>query len=155
MNIFEEFEDELEPHEKCRVAFSRKAVQAHHPLCFFFFGKRNTYIVSLEVRGRLTLFSKKKHLQFQTLSSNYLQEAEWFHGRYKPRFEDQVKVSTVCSGAPFAAVGLLVGMGGDVATQEALEWAMGCTDAVKAFAEVTRFMNDLASYKVGLVHVPD
>ncbi|NP_001141562.1 Tau-cadinol synthase-like [Zea mays] len=111
MNIFEEFEDELEPHEKCRVAFSRKA--------------------------------------FQTLSSNYLQEAEWFHGRYKPRFEDQVKVSTVRSGAPFAAVGLLVGMGGDVATQEALEWAMGCTDAVKAFAEVTRFMNDLASYKRG------
>jgi (-)-germacrene D synthase len=61
----------------------------------------------------------------------------------------------VCSGAPFAAVGLLVGMGGDVATQEALEWAMGCTDAVNAFAEVTRFMNDLASFKVGLVHVPD
>ena len=48
------------------------------------------------------------------LSSNYLQEAEWFHGGCKPRFKDQVKVSTVCSGAPFAAVGLLVGMRDDV-----------------------------------------
>ncbi|KAF8721048.1 hypothetical protein HU200_023462 [Digitaria exilis] len=110
MNIFKEFEDDLKPHEKYRVAFSRKA--------------------------------------FQILSSNYLQEAEWFHGAHKPRFKDQVKVSTVCSGAPFASVGLLVGMGDDVATKEALEWAIGCTDAVKAFAEVTRFMNDLASFKV-------
>ncbi|KAF8728667.1 hypothetical protein HU200_017938 [Digitaria exilis] len=111
MNTFKEFEDELKPHEKCRVAFSIKA--------------------------------------FQILSSNYLQEAEWFHGDHKPRFKDQVKVSTVCSGAPFASVGLLVGMGDDVATKEALEWAIGCTDAVKAFAEVTRFMNDLASFKRG------
>ena len=67
------------------------------------------------------------------LSSNYLQEAEWFHGGCKPRFKDQVKVSTVCSGAPFASVGLLDGMG---------------DDAVKAFADVTRFMNDLCSFKV-------
>ncbi|KAL6902155.1 hypothetical protein ACP4OV_005031 [Aristida adscensionis] len=111
LNIFKEFEDELKPHEKYRVAFSRKA--------------------------------------YQILSSNYLQEAEWSHRGYKPRFEDQVKVSTVCSGAPFACVGLLVGMGDDVATKEALEWAFSCTDAVQACAEVTRFMNDLASFKRG------
>ncbi|KAG2551933.1 hypothetical protein PVAP13_9KG443500 [Panicum virgatum] len=111
MNIFKEFEDELKPNEKYRVAFIRKA--------------------------------------FQVLSSNYLQEAEWCHGGYRPRFKDQVKVSTVCSGAPFAAVGLLVGMGDDVATKEALEWATSCTDAVKAFADVTRFMNDLCSFKRG------
>ncbi|RLN40188.1 hypothetical protein C2845_PM01G14970 [Panicum miliaceum] len=86
---------------------------------------------------------------FQVLSSNYLQEAEWCHGGYKPQFKDQVKVSTVCSGAPFAAVGLLVGMGDDSATKEALEWATSCTDAVKAFADVTRFMNDLCSFKRG------
>jgi hypothetical protein len=39
-------------------------------------------------------------------------------------------------------------MGDDVATKEALEWASSCTNAVNAFAEVTRFMNDLASFKV-------
>nr|TKV96120.1 hypothetical protein SEVIR_9G408700v2 [Setaria viridis] len=69
MNIFKEFEDDLKPNEKYRVAF----------------------------------------------------KAEWSHGGYRPRFKDQVKVSTVCSGAPFASVGLLVGMGDDVATKEALE----------------------------------
>uniref|UniRef100_A0ACD5XFU7 Uncharacterized protein n=1 Tax=Avena sativa TaxID=4498 RepID=A0ACD5XFU7_AVESA len=85
---------------------------------------------------------------FQILSSNYLQEAEWFHQNYKPRFNDQVNVSSMCSGGPWACVGLLVGMG-DTVTKEALEWALGCTDAVRACAEVTRFMNDLASFKRG------
>ncbi|XP_044335523.1 tau-cadinol synthase-like [Triticum aestivum] len=110
MSTFKEFEDELKPDNKYRVAFSTKA--------------------------------------FQILSSNYLQEAEWFHQNHKPRFNDQVKVSSVCSGGPWICVGLLVGMG-DAATKEALEWALGCTDAVRACAEVTRFMNDLASLKRG------
>jgi hypothetical protein len=104
-------------------------------------------IVFLELKESLYT-SIYVHFQFQVLSSNYLQEAEWSHGGYRPRFKDQVKVSTVCSGAPFASVGLLVGMGDDVATKEALEWASSCTNAVNAFAEVTRFMNDLASFKV-------
>uniref|UniRef100_A0ACD5Z977 Uncharacterized protein n=1 Tax=Avena sativa TaxID=4498 RepID=A0ACD5Z977_AVESA len=110
ISTFEEFGDELEPDEKYRVSYCRKA--------------------------------------FQILSSNYLQEAEWFHQNDKPKFKDQVKVSTICSGAPWACVGLLVGMG-DTATKEAFEWALGCTDAIKACAVVTRFMNDLASFKHG------
>ncbi|XP_044322471.1 tau-cadinol synthase isoform X1 [Triticum aestivum] len=110
MSTFKEFEDELKPDEKYRVAFSTKA--------------------------------------FQISSNNYLQEAEWFHQNHKPRFNDQVKVSSVCSGGPWVCVGLLVGMS-DTATKEALEWALGCTDAVRACAEVTRFMNDLASFKRG------
>jgi hypothetical protein len=87
------------------------------------------------------------HLQFQILSSNHLQEAEWFHKNHKPRFNDQVKVSSICSGAPWACVGLLIGMG-DTVTKEELEWALGCMDAVRACAVVTRFMNDLAAFKV-------
>ncbi|KAM0837124.1 hypothetical protein ACQ4PT_061864 [Festuca glaucescens] len=85
---------------------------------------------------------------FQVLSINYLQEAEWSHHNYKPRFNDQVEVSSICSGAPLACVGLFVGMG-DTATKEVLKWALGCTDAVKASAVVTRLMNDLASFKRG------
>ncbi|KAM0867310.1 hypothetical protein ACQ4PT_042072 [Festuca glaucescens] len=85
---------------------------------------------------------------FQILSSNHLQEAEWFHKNHKPRFNDQVKVSSICSGAPWACVGLLIGMG-DIVTKEELEWALGCTDAVRACAVVTRFMNDLAAFKQG------
>jgi hypothetical protein len=37
---------------------------------------------------------------------------------------------------------------GDTATKEVLEWALGCTDAVKASAVVTRLLNDIASFKV-------
>ncbi|KAK1628965.1 hypothetical protein QYE76_003280 [Lolium multiflorum] len=85
---------------------------------------------------------------FQILSINYLQEAEWSHHNYKPIFNDQVEVSSICSGAPLLCVGLFVGMG-DSATKEVLEWALGCTDAVKASAVVTRLMNDLASFKRG------
>ncbi|XP_047051054.1 tau-cadinol synthase-like [Lolium rigidum] len=85
---------------------------------------------------------------FQVLSINYLQEAEWSHHNYKPRFNDQVEVSSICSGAPLACVGLFVGMG-DTATKEVLEWALGCMDAVKASAVVTRLMNDIASFKRG------
>ncbi|KAM0829933.1 hypothetical protein ACQ4PT_066554 [Festuca glaucescens] len=84
---------------------------------------------------------------FQIFSSKHLQEAEWFHQNHKPKFNDHVEVS-ICSAAPCACVCLLVGMGAS-ATKEALEWALGCTDAVRACAVVTRFMNDLAAFKQG------
>ncbi|CAO2143951.1 unnamed protein product [Urochloa humidicola] len=52
------------------------------------------------------------------------------------------------SGSPFSVVALLVGMG-DIANKEALEWAIGCTDAVKACGELTRYMNDISALKHG------
>lgn len=64
-----------------------------------------------------------------------------------PNFKDQVNVTVMSSAIPNLCVGLLIGMG-DVVTKEAFEWVMGCTDAVKACSEVTRFMNDFASFKV-------
>jgi hypothetical protein len=44
-------------------------------------------------------------------------------------------------------IGSLIGMG-DEATKEALEWAMGCTDAVWACGEVSRFIDDVAGFEV-------
>jgi hypothetical protein len=44
-------------------------------------------------------------------------------------------------------IGSLVGMG-DEATKEVLEWAMGCTGAIKACGEVSRFMDDVAGFEV-------
>ncbi|EMS61460.1 (+)-delta-cadinene synthase isozyme XC14 [Triticum urartu] len=85
---------------------------------------------------------------FQTLSSYYLQEAEWFHRNYMPRFQEQVNVSVITSGSTTLSVGLLVGMG-DEANNEAFEWAIGCTDVVMACSKVTRFMDDLAAFKRG------
>jgi hypothetical protein len=37
---------------------------------------------------------------------------------------------------------------GDVATKEAFEWAIGSTDAIRASGEVSRFMDDMADFKV-------
>uniref|UniRef100_R7WFZ2 (+)-delta-cadinene synthase isozyme C2 n=1 Tax=Aegilops tauschii TaxID=37682 RepID=R7WFZ2_AEGTA len=83
MNTFREFEDELKPDHKYRVAYSRKAI-----------------------------------------------------------------TSVISAGTPTLFVGSLMGMG-DEASKEAFEWAIGCTDAVRACGEVARFMDDLASFKHG------
>ncbi|KAL6650290.1 hypothetical protein ACP70R_009215 [Stipagrostis hirtigluma subsp. patula] len=85
---------------------------------------------------------------FQTLSRHYFQEAEWFHNGYMPSFQQHLNLSVITSGAPMLSVALLVGMG-DVATKDAFEWAISCTDAVRASGEVTRFVDDLAAFKHG------
>ena len=86
-------------------------------------------------------------MQFQNLCKHYQQESEWFHSSHIPSFEDHVKCSIISAGTPTLFVGSLVGMG-DEASKEAFEWAIGCTDAVRACGEVARFMDDLASFKV-------
>lgn len=64
-----------------------------------------------------------------------------------PSFEEHIDLSVRSAGAPMLSVAMLVGMD-DQATEEAFEWAIGCTDAVKASGEVTRFVDDLAAFKV-------
>ncbi|KAL5229016.1 hypothetical protein ABZP36_017281 [Zizania latifolia] len=80
---------------------------------------------------------------FQLSSSNYLQEAEWFHENYIPSFSEHLTVSLMTGGAIELSVCIILGMG-DVATKEAFDWALACPDAGRAFAEVARFMDDLA-----------
>jgi len=58
-----------------------------------------------------------------------------------------VNVSAISAGGQVMCVGSLVGMG-DVATKEAFEWAIGHTDAIRASGEVSRFMDDMADFKV-------
>lgn len=92
------------------------------------------------------------YVQFQVLSEYYLQGAEWFHHKKVPKFKEKLEVSLLESGGPFSCVALLVGMG-DVASKEALEWALGCTDAVKACGEITRYLNDITALKVLLLYI--
>ncbi|KAG8051372.1 hypothetical protein GUJ93_ZPchr0001g30334 [Zizania palustris] len=80
---------------------------------------------------------------FQLSSSNYLQEAEWFHEKYVPSFSEHLSVSLMTGGGIEYPVGIIVGMG-DVATKEALDWALACPNAGRAFAEVARFRDNLA-----------
>jgi hypothetical protein len=96
----------------------------------------------------LTLFLFLAHPQFQLISKSYLQEVEWCHQGYIPSFNDHVNVSTISAGIQLLCVGLLVGMG-DVATKEVFEWVIGSNnDVIRACAEVTRFMDDMADFKV-------
>lgn len=59
-----------------------------------------------------------------------------------------MKVSGTSAGIELISVALLQGMG-DVATKEVFEWAIGSNnDVIRACAEVTRFMDDMADFKV-------
>ena len=51
------------------------------------------------------------------------------------------------TGAPFLFFVALMAAG-QVVTKEAFEWAFSVPDMVRASAEMGRFLNDIASYKV-------
>ena len=92
------------------------------------------------------------HIQFQLISKSYLQEVEWCHQGYIPSFNDHVNVSTISAGIQLLCVVLLVGTG-DVATKELFEWVIGSNnDVIRACAEVTRFMDDMADFKVFILY---
>ncbi|WVZ59793.1 hypothetical protein U9M48_009892 [Paspalum notatum var. saurae] len=107
---FEEIEDELQPNERYRVAYTREA--------------------------------------FQIICEAFLQEAKWFHHNCKPTFKAQLKVSTASIGGEIAATAMLMGMG-DEATRDAFDWALRGASAVMSFAQIARFMNDIASFNSG------
>nr|CAB3458073.1 unnamed protein product [Digitaria exilis] len=75
--------------------------------------------------------------------------AKWSREKYAPSFDEHLQVSAMSSLFPAMAVVLLLGAGDDVATKEAFEWAIGVPDVVSAGAEITRYLNDIASYKLG------
>jgi hypothetical protein len=78
---------------------------------------------------------------------------EWCHQGYTPSFDDHVSVSTASAGIQVLCVGMLVGMG-DAATKEVFEWMIGSNNrVVRACAEVTRFMDDMADFKVCMYYV--
>jgi hypothetical protein len=87
-------------------------------------------------------------IQIKSLSKHFLEEARWSREKYAPSFKEHLQVSAMSSVFPTMAVVLLLGAGDDVATKEAFEWAVGVPSVVTAGAEITRYLNDIASYKV-------
>ncbi|CAL5062560.1 unnamed protein product [Urochloa decumbens] len=85
----------------------------------------------------------------KSLSKYFLEEAKWSKEKYTPSFKEHLQVSSMSSVFPTMAVVLLLGAGDDVATKEAFEWAISVPDVVRAGAEITRYLNDIASYKLG------
>ncbi|CAN6218960.1 unnamed protein product [Urochloa humidicola] len=85
----------------------------------------------------------------KSVSKYFLEEAKWSREKYTPSFKEHLQVSSMTSVFPTMAVVLLLGAGDDVATKEAFEWAVSVPDVVRAGAEITRYLNDIASYKLG------
>lgn len=58
-----------------------------------------------------------------------------------------MNVSVKSAGGELVAVGILFGLGG-IATKEVFEWAIRDSDTVRSCGEVSRFMDDMADFKV-------
>ncbi|TVU07073.1 hypothetical protein EJB05_47113, partial [Eragrostis curvula] len=87
-------------------------------------------------------------VQYMLSSQNYLQEQIWISQKYQPSFKEHEEVSIMSSGLPMLTVVTLMGHG-DVATQEVFEWVSSVPEMVRAGSQVTRFLNDLSSFKLG------
>ncbi|CAL5053932.1 unnamed protein product [Urochloa decumbens] len=85
---------------------------------------------------------------FKLQSRNYLKEARWFNQNYTPSFKEHVDISIMSTGLPMLYIAALTGAS-QVVTKEAFDWALDMPDMVLACAEVGRFLNDVASYKLG------
>lgn len=79
----------------------------------------------------------------------YLQEAKWSNDKYIPTFKEHREVSVMSSWSPtLCLVALAFAQDNVVATEQAVEWALGMPDMYIAGGEIARFLNDVASYKV-------
>uniref|UniRef100_I1PK85 Terpene synthase n=2 Tax=Oryza glaberrima TaxID=4538 RepID=I1PK85_ORYGL len=94
----------------------------------------------------LAAFSKA---EFQKLTSNYLEAAEWYHRNHKPSFNDQVALGTATTGTRSLAAGLMLGMGDAATTKQAFQWAVTSTDAIISCGKIGRLMNDISGFKLG------
>ncbi|CAO2034288.1 unnamed protein product [Urochloa humidicola] len=101
---------------------------------------------SLEPNMKYRMSYAKK--AYKLSSQNYLHEAIWSSQKYQPSFKEHEEVSIMSSGLPMLTIITLMGYG-DVATQEVFEWVNGVPEMVRAGSQVTRFLNDLSSYKLG------
>ncbi|RLM73346.1 hypothetical protein C2845_PM15G01030 [Panicum miliaceum] len=75
-------------------------------------------------------------------------EQIWSSLNYQPSFKEHEEVSIVSSGLPMLTIITLMGYG-DKATREVFEWVSSVPEMVCAGSQVTRFLNDLSSYKLG------
>ncbi|KAL5972718.1 hypothetical protein ACLOJK_039523 [Asimina triloba] len=81
---------------------------------------------------------------FAELAKAYIKEARWAHAAHVPRLEEYMNNAVVSCGYPLIIVMSFLGMG-QVATKEALEWAMNLPNAVRQGSIVGRLANDIMS----------
>ncbi|KQJ98123.1 alpha-humulene synthase [Brachypodium distachyon] len=85
---------------------------------------------------------------YKLSSEYYLREAILSSERYRPSFKEHEEISIMTSGLPMLTLVTLMGYG-DVATREVFEWVSHVPEMVRAGSQVTRFLNDISSYRLG------
>ncbi|XP_037418249.1 eudesmanediol synthase-like [Triticum dicoccoides] len=85
---------------------------------------------------------------YKLSSEYYLREAVLSSKKYRPSFKEHEEISIMTSGLPMLTLVTLMGYG-DVASQEVFEWVDRVPGMVRAGSQVTRFLNDMSSYKLG------
>ncbi|KQK02091.1 hypothetical protein BRADI_3g60316v3 [Brachypodium distachyon] len=88
--------------------------------------------------------------EFQHLSTYFMEEAEWFHRKHEPSFEEQVKLSSMSITLTTLCMGSIAAMG-DAVTKETLDWAATFPQVIMASSKIARFMNDIASFERGKI----
>ncbi|CAL9124129.1 unnamed protein product [Musa acuminata var. zebrina] len=99
----------------------------------------------LAAEEKFRIFYLKEALKSQARA--YFEESRWRDEKYVPTLEEHLEVSKMSSVYPLFASAILVGMG-EVATEEAFEWAASFPKIVDASAAIGRIMNDITSYEV-------
>ncbi|CAO2145076.1 unnamed protein product [Urochloa humidicola] len=101
-------------------------------------------ILELSVKYRMAYVKKEFKLQ----SKNTVQQAKWLNEKCMPSFKEQIHMAVLASGIQWGILTALMGAG-QVVNNEAFEWAVNMPDMSYAGAEVGRFINDIAAYKLG------
>ena len=85
--------------------------------------------------------------QMKQLAKAYFVEAKWFNENYVPTVEEYMETAMVSSGYCLLTVTSFLGLG-DIATEEAFEWASTYPKIVRASSVICRLMDDIVSHKV-------
>ncbi|PUZ45789.1 hypothetical protein GQ55_8G253000 [Panicum hallii var. hallii] len=88
----------------------------------------------------------KRQLQLQ--SKFAIQQAKWLNENCMPSFKEQIDVGVMATGLQWMFLVVLMGAG-QMVSNEAFEWAHNMPDMSHATAEIGRFVNDIAAYKLG------
>ncbi|CAN6226624.1 unnamed protein product [Urochloa humidicola] len=100
----------------------------------------------LELCDKYRMAYVKEELKLQ--SKNSIQQAKWLNEKCMPSFKEQIHMAVLTSGFQLMLLTTLMGAG-QVVNNEAFKWALNMPDMSYAGAEVGRFINDIAAYKLG------
>ncbi|CAO2149826.1 unnamed protein product [Urochloa humidicola] len=87
--------------------------------------------------------------ELKVTSKAYLKQAEWFSKNYTPSFKEHVDLSSTSTTMLLTYLVVVMGMFQTAVTNEAFDWALSKPGMIHAVATKGRFLNDIASYKLG------